>query len=57
MNVLSDEGDLTRVPESELTRKNLQLFKDARGRTSDLTNAFLLIAGLFLALEMLLLVL
>jgi len=57
VNVLSEEGNLTRMPEPELAKKNLQLFKDARGRTSDLTNAFLLIAGLCLALEMLLLVL
>jgi predicted nucleic acid-binding protein len=57
VNVLSQEGDLARMPESELARKNFQLFKDARGRTSDLTNAFLLVAGLCLVLEMLLLVL
>ena len=55
VNVLSEEGNLTRIPEPELAKKNLRLFKDARGRTSDLTNAFLLIAGLCLALEMLLL--
>jgi hypothetical protein len=57
VNVLSQEGDLTRMTESELARKNLQLYKDARGRTSDLTNAFLLLAGLCLVMEMLLLVL
>ena len=57
VNVLSEEGNLLRAPETELAKKNIQLFKDARGRTSDLTNAFLLIAGLCLALEMLLLVL
>jgi hypothetical protein len=57
VNVLSEEGNLLRAPETELAKKNIQLLKDARGRTSDLTNAFLLIAGLCLALEMLLLVL
>lgn len=57
VNVLNEEGDLRRIPEPELAGRHLQLFKDARGRTSDLTNAFLLIAGLCLALEMLLLVL
>lgn len=57
VNVLSDEGDLTRMSDADLTRKNLVLLKDVRGRTSDLTNVFLLVAGLCLAAEMALLVL
>jgi hypothetical protein len=57
VNVLSDEGDLFRMSDADLTRKNLVLLKDVRGRTSDLTNVFLLAAGLCLAAEMALLVL
>ncbi len=57
VNVLSDEGDLARMGDAELAKKNLVLLKDVRGRTSDLTNVFLIVAGLCLALEMMLLVL
>jgi len=57
VNVLSDEGDLTRLSDADLAKKNLVLLKDVRGRTSDLTNAFLVLAGLSLVAEMLLLVL
>lgn len=57
VNVLSDEGDLTRMSDADLAKKNLVLLKDIRGRTSDLTNAFLVLAGLSLVAEMLLLVL
>jgi hypothetical protein len=57
VNVLSDEGDLTRMSDADLAKKNLVLLKDVRGRTSDLTNVFLVLAGLSLVAEMLLLVL
>jgi hypothetical protein len=56
VNVLTEEGDLTRISEAELGQKGFSLLKDVRGKTSDLTNLFLIIAGLCLIAEMVLLV-
>jgi hypothetical protein len=55
VNVNPDESDLTRMSESDLARKQMALLPDVRGKMSDLTNSFLLIAALCLVAEMLIL--
>jgi hypothetical protein len=57
VNLLNDEGELTRVSEPDLAKKNLILMKDAQGKKSDLTNLLLMLSALFLIAEMLIIVL
>lgn len=55
VNVLADEGDLTRISEKALKDQNITLITDIRGKLTDLTTFSLLLAILFFILEIVLL--
>lgn len=57
VNVRSEEGDLTRFAESDLSRNGITILKDHAPATNDLTQLLLTLAALFLIAEILLLVL
>jgi hypothetical protein len=56
VNINPAEGDLARITQSELKQYNVKIVNEVGSKTSDFTNASVLVAILFLVLELFLLV-
>jgi len=56
VNVLAEEGDLTRIAEQELKAKNMKVINNTLGKTTDISGFALALSILFFILELVLLV-